>query len=78
MLYISLKFELDQRKIINLNMTSVFSKIYGTKLTCCSNSYLFGPKRDELTGQWRKLHNEELYLNSSPNIIRQNKSRRMR
>jgi hypothetical protein len=39
---------------------------------------IFGPKRDELTGQWRKLHIEELTdLYSSPNIIRMTKSRRM-
>jgi hypothetical protein len=38
-----------------------------------------GPKRDEVTGEWRKLHSEELHiLYSSPNIIRQIKSRRMR
>jgi hypothetical protein len=31
---------------------------------------IFGPKRDEVTGEWRKLHNEELHnLYSSPNII---------
>jgi hypothetical protein len=40
---------------------------------------LFGPKRDEATGYWRKLHTEELnYLYSSPNIFRVSKSRRMR
>jgi hypothetical protein len=40
---------------------------------------IFGPRRDEVTGEWRKLHNEELHiLFSSPNIIRQIKSRRMR
>jgi hypothetical protein len=40
---------------------------------------IFGPKRDEVTGEWRKLHNEELNnLYSSPDIIRQVKSRRMR
>jgi hypothetical protein len=40
---------------------------------------IFGPKRDEVTGEWRKLHNEELHiLYSSPNIIRHIKSRRMR
>jgi hypothetical protein len=40
---------------------------------------IFGTKRDEVTGEWRKLHNEELHtLYSSPNIIRQIKSRRKR
>jgi hypothetical protein len=40
---------------------------------------IFGPKRDEVTGEWRKLHNKELLdLYSSPNIIRILKSRRMR
>jgi hypothetical protein len=39
---------------------------------------IFGPKRDEVTGEWRKLHNEELRdLYSSPSIIRIIKSRRM-
>jgi hypothetical protein len=38
-----------------------------------------GPKRDEVTGGWRKLHNEELHnLHSSSNIIRMMKSSRMR
>jgi hypothetical protein len=40
---------------------------------------IFGQKRDEVTGEWRKLHNEELRdLYSSPSIIRIIKSRRMR
>jgi hypothetical protein len=40
---------------------------------------IFGPKRDEVTGGWRKLHNEELHnLYSSPSIIRMIKSRRIR
>jgi len=40
---------------------------------------IFEPKRDEVTGEWRKVHNEELnYLYSSPNNIRVIKSRRMR
>jgi hypothetical protein len=40
---------------------------------------IFGPKRDEVMGEWRKLHNEELRdLNSLPSIIRIIKSRRMR
>jgi hypothetical protein len=39
---------------------------------------IFGPKRDEVTGEWRKLHNEELHdLYSSSNLIRILKSRRM-
>jgi hypothetical protein len=39
---------------------------------------IFGPKRDEVTGEWKKLHNEELHnLYSSPDIIRQVKTRRM-
>jgi hypothetical protein len=40
---------------------------------------IFGPMRDEVTGDWRKLHNEELHnLYSSPNIIITIKSMRMR
>ena len=40
---------------------------------------IFGPKRDELTGEWRRLHNEELYdLYFSPDIIRMIKSRKIR
>jgi hypothetical protein len=39
---------------------------------------IFGPKRDEVTGEWRKLHNEELNNLYSPNIIRVIKLRRIR
>jgi len=40
---------------------------------------IFGPRRDEATGKWRRLHNEELNdLYSSPNIVLVIKSRRMR
>jgi hypothetical protein len=51
------------------------------RLRVCENRVLriFGPKRDEITGEWRKLHNEELYnLYTSPYILRVIKSRRMR
>jgi hypothetical protein len=40
---------------------------------------IFGPKRDEMTGGWRKFHNEELHnFYVSPNIVRMIKSRKMR
>jgi hypothetical protein len=52
------------------------------RLTVSENRVLrriFGPKRDEVTGEWRKLHSDKLHiLYSSRNIIRQIKSRRMR
>jgi hypothetical protein len=40
---------------------------------------VFGPKKEDVTGEWRKLHSEKLHnLYSSPDIIRQVKSRRLR
>ena len=54
----------------------------GTRLKVFENSVqrrIFGPKRDEVTGEWRKLHNEELNdVYCSPNIVRVIKSKRMR
>jgi hypothetical protein len=55
---------------------------YGKRLRVFENWVLrriFGPKRDEVTGGWRKLHNEELHgFYSSPSIVRVIKARRMR
>ena len=52
------------------------------KLRVCENMVLrriFGPRRDEVTGEWRRLHNQELNdLYFSPNIVRVIKSRIMR
>jgi hypothetical protein len=40
---------------------------------------IFGPKKEEVVGDWRRLYNEELHkLNTSPNVIRAVKSRRIR
>jgi len=40
---------------------------------------IFGPRRDEVTGEWRKLHNEDFHgLYFSPNIVRMLQSRRIR
>jgi hypothetical protein len=62
--------------------TSSLAVREGQRLKVFENRVLrgiFGPKRDEATGEWRRLHNEELNdLYSSPNIIRFIKSRRMR
>ena len=40
--------------------------------------FIFGPRRDEVTGEWRRLRNDDLNDLYSPNIVRVIKSRRMR
>jgi hypothetical protein len=58
---------------------SLSSLRFRTSILYCSDYSAFGPKRDEMKGEWRKLHNEELRdLYSSPSIIRIIKSRRMK
>jgi len=52
-------------------------KLRGFENTVLSS--IFGPRRDEVTGEWRRFHSEELNdLYSSPNIVRVITSRRMR
>jgi len=73
------------RNILNI-ITAVFPRTYQNVFTCTENnspdenralSRIFGLKRDELTGEWSKQHNEELNdLYCSPNIVRMIKSRR--
>jgi hypothetical protein len=62
--------------------TTYFGQTLSLTLRVYENRVLrriFGPKRDEVTGEWRKLHSYELRnLYSSPNIIRHIKSRRVR
>ena len=66
--------------IIQLSYTiGTYSIVRGSYVCDCVDFEFFGPKRDEVTGEWRKLHNEELRdLYSLPNIVRVVKSRRMR
>ena len=55
------------------------NRIYPLSVELYGIRSVFGPKRDEVTGEWRKLHNEELNdLYSLPNIVRVVKSRRIR
>jgi hypothetical protein len=63
-------------------VSGLINSFANRKMARCSGQSLrriFGPKRDGVTGGWRKQHNEELHnLYSSPIIIRIIKSRRMR
>jgi hypothetical protein len=54
---------------------SVYTQVFENRLLW----RIYGPKREEVAGGWRRLHKEELHnLNASPNIIKVIKSRRMR
>ena len=60
---------------------SNFQFVFSSRMRVFENRVLriFGPKRDEVTGEWRKLHNEELNdLYSSPNIVQVINLRRIR
>ncbi|KAJ4437465.1 hypothetical protein ANN_17609 [Periplaneta americana] len=66
---------LEARKEIGLEVNPEKTKVFKNKVL----RKIFGAKRDEVTGEWRKLHNTELHaLYSSPDIIRNIKSRRLR
>jgi hypothetical protein len=60
-------------------VSNVVAHIQGGRLRVFENRKVFGSKRDEVTGEWRRLYNEKLYaLYYSPNIIWVIKSRRLR
>jgi len=73
---------MPQTGLCNPSQSTLFTVEFCLRLRVFENRVLrrvFGPKRDEVTGEWRKLHNEELSdLHSLPNIVRVVKSRRMR
>jgi len=67
----------------HIHISNFVTRVYNNgKLRVFKNRVLrriFGPRRDEVTGEWRRSHNEELNdLYSAPNIVRVIKSRRMR
>jgi len=77
-------------ELIKIYRTTIFPALYGCKtwslrlretrsLRMFENRIIFWPKRDEIKGEWRKLHDDELNdLYSSPNIVRVIKSIRKR
>jgi hypothetical protein len=81
-----MKIDTEQKRLYVPQYTETGGKIRDIKLRLYKRLQinirlivLFGPKKEEVTGQWRKLHSGELHnLYSSSDIIRQIKSRRMR
>jgi hypothetical protein len=74
-----MKTGMDGPMLRGSTVTTAWLVLGGDGLQIWRVRIIFGPKRDEVTGEWRKLHKEELrILYSYPNIIRQIKSRRMR
>ena len=66
------------KTIQNIEIRCVGTK-YDLRILNLAVNVVTGPRRDEVTGDWRRLHNEEINdLYSSPNIVRVVKSRRMR
>jgi hypothetical protein len=66
------------KRVKNVQSTNIYRQTIEMGIENRLLRRIFGPKRDEVTGGWRKLHNEELHnLYFSPSIIRIIKSRRM-
>jgi hypothetical protein len=71
----TVSFILPDMLKMSCSVFSLWSQVFENRVL----RRIFGPKRDRVTGGWRKLHNEELHhFNSLPSIIRIIKSRRMR
>jgi hypothetical protein len=72
-------FALWPKAILTMYFKEPFRNYYKNSASEINTLILIGPKRDEVTGKWRKLHNKELHgLYFSPSMIRIIKSRRKR
>ena len=65
---------IEEARCLKVNNSICERKVFKNRVL----GRIFGPKRDEVTGEWRKLHNEELNDLYSPNIFRVIKSKRIR